>query len=85
MDDCIDSVGKAQIFLTLDPNAVYWEVGMDGKDVDKTALVTHHGLYRKTRMPFALKNAQETIQRTMDVVLVSVQWQCKNTIDTKKI
>ena len=75
MDECIDSLGNAQVFSTLDANAGYWQVELDERDKDKTAFVTHHGLYRYTRMPFGLKNAPATFQRAMDVILASVKWQ----------
>lgn len=48
---------------------------MDENDVDMTAVVRHHGLYRYRSMLFGLENAVATFQRVMDVILASVKWQ----------
>lgn len=48
---------------------------MDDKNVDCTALVTHHGLFKSKRMLPALKNAPSALQHTMDAILVLVKWQ----------
>ena len=32
MDECIDSLGEATIFATLDANAGYWQVEIDEND-----------------------------------------------------
>ena len=75
MDECMDSLGTAKTFSTLDANSGYWQVEIDPKDRDKTAFTSHHGLYRFIRMPFGLKNAPATFQRAIDVILSSVKWQ----------
>lgn len=75
MDECIDSLGDAVIFTTLDCNSGYWQIPMTEKDKDKTAFISHYGLYRFTRMPFGLKNAPGTFQRAADVILAQVRWQ----------
>lgn len=48
---------------------------MDNEDVDKTAFLTHHRLFRYTRIPFGAKNAPETFQRVMFVILTSIDCQ----------
>ena len=75
MDECIDSLGDAQIFSTLDFNSGYWQVTIDESDKEKTAFVTHQGLFQFTRMPFGLRNAPATFQRAIDIILSSVKWQ----------
>ena len=75
MDECIDSLGDAKIFSTLDCNSGYWQIEIDEDDQEKTAFVTHQGLYHFTRMPFGLRNAPATFQRAVDIVLSSVRWQ----------
>ena len=75
MDECIDSLGGAQVFSTLDCNSGYWQVDIPVTDREKTAFVTHHGLFQYTRMPFGLRNAPATFQRPIDIVLSSVKWQ----------
>lgn len=40
----------------------------------KTAFVSHNGLYQYKRVPFGLKNAPSTFQRSIDMILSSVKW-----------
>ena len=74
MDECIDSLGDATIFTTLDCSSGYWQVEIDERDRDKTTFTSHGGLYRFVRMPFGLKNAPETFQRAVDIILSRVKW-----------
>lgn len=42
---------------------------------DKTALVTHHVLFRYKRISYAMKNAPAMFQRAMILILSKVKWQ----------
>jgi len=75
MDECLDSLGDATVFSTLDANSGYWQIQLDETAKDLTSFTSHFGLFRYTRMPFGLKNAPATFQRVMDVILSSVRWQ----------
>jgi hypothetical protein len=74
MDDCLDSLGSATIFTTLDANSGYWQLDVAKNDHDKTTLTSHMGTFRFNRMPFGLVNAPATFQRSMDVLLAPVLW-----------
>jgi len=75
MDECIDSLGEAKVFSTLDCNAGYWQVLIADGDCEKTAFVCHKGAYHYKRMPFGLTNAPATFQRALDIILSGVKWQ----------
>jgi transposase InsO family protein len=74
MDECIDSLGDAAIFTTLDCNSGYWQIPVHPPDRDKTTFTSHHGTYRFRRLPFGLRNAPATFQRAIDVILSGVKW-----------
>ncbi len=75
MDDCIESLGEAKIFTTLDCNSGYWQIPIHEADRNKTALVSHMGSYLFTRMPFGLTNAPAKFQRAVDILLSGVNCQ----------
>ena len=49
---------------------------MDPATKEKTAFVTHEGLYEFDVMPFGLVNAPATFQRMMNGVISNLRWQC---------
>lgn len=75
MVDSIGILGEATLFSTLNASSGYWQAKTDKRDVDKTAPVTHNGLYGYTRMIFGLENAVETLQNAMDVILATIKRQ----------
>jgi Reverse transcriptase (RNA-dependent DNA polymerase) len=75
LDECIDSLGDAVVFSTLDANSGYWKVSVLPEDCDKTTFTCHVGTFLFKSMPFGLRNAQSTFQRAMDVILSGVRWQ----------
>lgn len=75
VNECIDSLGEATIFPTLDASSEYWQVEIDKVSRDKAALTSHHGLLQFICMPFGLRNANGTFQQSMDVIPSSVRWQ----------
>ena len=73
MDDCIESLGKARIFLTLDCNGGYWQIPVAPEDREKTAFISHAGAWQFKRMPFGLTNAPATFHRALDILLAGVK------------
>ncbi len=52
IDDTLDELQEPIYFSTLDLYLGYWQAEMDQQDINITAFVTHHGLFRFTVMPF---------------------------------
>ena len=69
MDDCIDSLADAKVFTLLDALWGYWQVPIAEEDREKTAFTSHMGTYRYLRMLLGLRNAPETFQRALDIIL----------------
>lgn len=68
MDDCLDSLGDATVFSTVDCNAGYWQIPVAAEDRDKTKFTSHTGLFRFLRLPFGLVNAPASFQRALDII-----------------
>jgi len=75
MEDCLDSLGDAQVFTSLDCTPGYWQVPLCKEDQEKTAFTTHCGIYHWLSMPFGLTKAPATFQRALDIILSGLKWQ----------
>ena len=69
IDDLLDKLGRAKYFTTLDLKSGYWQIKVDTTSQEKTAFVTHRGLYEFRVMPFGVKNAPAVFQHLMQSVL----------------
>ena len=74
IDDTLDALQGAEFFSTIDLAQGYFQIGMDPKDKEKTAFVTHCGLYQFRVMPFGLSGAPATFERAMEQVLKGLLW-----------
>ena len=54
IDDILDSLNGTQYFTTLDLMSGYWQIEMEEASKEKTALISHRGLYECNVMPFGL-------------------------------
>ena len=75
IDDCLDSLGDAEIFTALYCNAGYWQVPLSLEDCEKTTFSSYLGTFRYTQITFGLRNTPATSQRPLDIILSGVRWQ----------
>lgn len=75
VDECIDSIGVAEIVLTIDANIGYWHIEIEKSGQNKTAFTSCHKLYWFICMPAGLQNAREAFQRTTNVIIATVRSQ----------
>ena len=69
LDEALDAFVGATVFSSLDLAMAYHPVPVRPTDVEKTAFITHVGLFEMAKMLFGLCNAQSTYQRLMISVL----------------
>ena len=69
LDEALDAFAGATVFSSLDLAMTYHQVPVKPTDVQKTAFITHVGLYKMINMPFGLCNAPSTYHRLMMSVL----------------
>jgi hypothetical protein len=74
IDSCLESLGQACYFSTLDLRTGYWQTEIHKDDVSKTSFVTRSGQYAFTVLPMGLANAPSQFQRLMDLVLAGLLW-----------
>ena len=69
IDDALDALAGSAWYCTIDLVKGYHQIPVRPSDVEKTAFVTHDGLFEYLTMPFGLCNAPGTCQRLMYMVL----------------
>jgi hypothetical protein len=75
IDSCLDSLGGAIYFSTLDLRSGYWQTELDEATAEKTTFETRKGSWKFKVLPFGLCNAPASFQRLMDMLLVGLTWQ----------
>ena len=75
IDSCLECLGAASLFSVFDLQSGYWQLQMDERDQEKTAITTKYGLFEYTKLPFGLCSAPSTFQRCMEMIFRGVQWE----------
>ncbi|KAG6935318.1 hypothetical protein G0U57_015158, partial [Chelydra serpentina] len=71
-DELLEKLGRAQFISTLDLTKGYWQVPLDESAKERSAFITHVGLYEFNVLPFGLRNAPATFQKLVDSLLAGL-------------
>jgi hypothetical protein len=71
IDQVVGSTAGCSMLSFLDCYSGYHEVSLAKEDEEKTACITPFGAFCYTSMPFGLKNARATYQRTIQTCLAN--------------
>lgn len=75
VDEFMDSMWEAAVFFMLYYNRGYWKSPFQGKDEQKTFLITHMGTSRFNRVPFSWKYAPMTFYRSLAIIVSRARYQ----------
>lgn len=75
MKECIDFLRKATVFFNLDANSGYRQDEVEKGNRDKTALTSHHELYRLVQVPFRKKDVPKTFWGAVDLTVSPIKRQ----------
>ena len=73
INDLLYQLGKSKCFTTLDLASGYWQIKVHENSQEKTAFITHQGLYEFRVMLFGVMNAPAVFQHLMQRVLHGIQ------------
>ncbi|CAM4711012.1 unnamed protein product [Lepidochelys kempii] len=62
-DELLEKLGWSQFISTLDLTKGYWQVPLDESAKERSAFITHVGLYEFNVLPFGLQKAPATFQK----------------------
>ena len=74
IDDCLECLGGASLFSTLDLQPGYWQIGVKEEENSKTAFSCRSCLWEYNMMPFGLRGAPSNFERCMELVMHGLQW-----------
>ena len=61
IEDCLNELGKAQVFSTIDLRSGYYQIEVAKADRYKTSFVLPFGQYEFVRIPFGFSTAPRTL------------------------
>ena len=68
VSNILDMLNDGKLFAKLDLASGYWQVPVNPQHKEKTAFVTHLGLFHNLRLPFGLKTALQCFQRILNTI-----------------
>ncbi|CAM5087175.1 unnamed protein product [Natator depressus] len=71
-DELLEKLGRAQFTSILDLTKGYWQVQLDESTKERSAFITHVGLYECNVLPFGLQNTPDTFQKLVDGLLAGL-------------
>jgi transposase InsO family protein len=74
MDDMLAILGPCCYFSTFDLSKGFHQIMMSEKDKEKTAFISHQGLWQFKRLAMGLRNSPACFQRCVDQVLGDLKW-----------
>lgn len=69
INDGIEWLTDANFFSKVNLKCGYWQIPILPKDSNKTAFISHNGLFESKKMPFGLSNAPATFQSILIKIL----------------
>ena len=74
VDEYLHALEGNTWFSVLDLNSGFWQIPIHLEDVQKTAFLSHAGLYEWIRMPMGWMNSPAVFQRVMDLAFAGMKW-----------
>jgi len=74
MKYCLESLGDATVFYTLDCDSGYWHIPVAAEDRDKTTFTYHTGNLWLLRLPFGLVNFPASFSHALSIILYGLRW-----------
>ena len=81
IDDLLDQLQGKCVFSTFDTRRGYWQISVSAESKQKTAFITHEGLFEFDVMPYGVCNAPATFKRLMQKILSGLGSFCNVYID----